>query len=67
MANPDRHCRLAAVLSRASGGADPPRDEGGAGQAGVGERGMHLVEFCRVEAVGEAGHVAEAVGGLDDR
>ena len=42
---------------RALADADPPGDEGGARQAGVRERGLHLVDLCRVQAVDEAGDV----------
>ena len=49
------------------GGTLPARDERGVGQARLSKYSSHLFEFRLVQAVGEAGHVAEAVGGLDDR
>ena len=39
----------------ASGGADPPGDEGGAGQAGVRQCDSQVFVFCWVQAIGEAG------------
>ena len=50
----------------ALGGADPPGDQRGAGQAGLGQCGPDAFQFRWVQPVGETGQVAKAVRGLDD-
>src|SRR5215213_3514964 len=61
------HCACVDLMEGSSAcWCDPPRDDGGAGEPGLGECGLDLFKLGWVEAVGEAGQVAKAVGGLDD-